>query len=200
MTTSSGIIAAGNWIVDITKLINVYPAQDTLADIASEERNNGGGAFNVLCDLANLGAPFPLQALGLIGQDAGGDWIAAHCRSLGIDPSLLIPPPQRPDLLHGCHDRGRHGPAHLFHQRGANRYFGPEHFPWEKLEGKIFYLGYLLLLDTLDAPDAIHGTVAAGVLAAAGRRGFYRVVDLVECRASPTTATWSIRPCPGSTC
>lgn len=68
----------------------------------------------------------------------------------------------------------------FFHQRGANRFLGPEHFPWDKMEGRIFYLGYLLLLDALDAPDAEHGTVAAGILKAAGTNGLYRVVDLVS--------------------
>lgn len=180
MNTTPGIIGAGNWIVDITKMINVYPAQDTLADIASEERNNGGGAFNLLCDLAAMKAPFPLQALGLLGEDSSGDWIVAHCVSLGIDSSLLARHPSAPTSYTDVMTVTGTGRRTFFHQRGANVFFGPEHFAWDRLMGKILYLGYLLLLDTLDAPDPQHGTVATGILAEAGRRELYRVVDLVS--------------------
>ena len=180
MNTSSGIIAAGNWIVDITKMIDVYPPQDTLANITSEERNNGGGAFNVLCDLAALQAPFSLQAVGLLGEDSAGDWIEAHCQSLAIDTTFLHRHPTAPtsytDVMTATGTGRRVGEKTC----GANRFLDPEHFPWDQLTGKIFYLGYLLLLDALDAPDSVHGTVAAGILKAAGQRGFYRAVDLVS--------------------
>lgn len=180
MTASSGIIGAGNWIVDTTKMIDVYPAQDTLANIASEERNNGGGPFNILSDLAALGAPFPLRGLGLIGKDAEGDWIVEHCRSLGIDPALLSRHESAPTSYTDVMTVRSTGRRTFFHQRGANAHLGPEHFPWDRMHGRIFYLGYLLLLDTMDSPDPDHGTVAAGVLRSAGKRGLYRAVDLVS--------------------
>lgn len=180
MTASPGLIGAGNWIVDTTKIINVYPSQDTLAHIESEQKNNGGGAFNVLVDLARLGADFPLHALGLIGHDAAGDWIVDHCRALGIDTEFLARHKSAPTSYTDVMTAQSTGRRTFFHQRGANRYLGPEHFPWDKMKGGIFYLGYLLLLDTMDTPDPEHGTVAAGVLKAAGQRGLYRVVDLVS--------------------
>ena len=69
MNQRKGITGAGNWILDWTKTIDVYPQQDTLANILSQESNNGGAAYNVLKDLSRLGAPFPLRAIGLIGND-----------------------------------------------------------------------------------------------------------------------------------
>ncbi len=180
MIASPGIIGAGNWIVDKTKIIDVYPAQDTLANIASEERNNGGGPFNILSDLAALGAPFPLYALGLLGNDAEGDWIVDHCRALGIDSALLARHDAVPTSYTDVMTVRSTGRRTFFHQRGANAHLGPEHFPWDRMSGKIFYLGYLLLLDRMDSPDPGHGTVAAGVLRAAGTHGLYRVVDLVS--------------------
>ena len=176
----TGIIGAGNWIVDTTKIIDVYPSQDTLANIASEERNNGGGAFNILSDLANLGAKFPLRAQGLIGQDADGDWILEHCHSQGIDTSLLFRHETAPTSYTDVMTVRPTGRRTFFHQRGANRFFGPAHFPWAQMQERILYLGYLLLLDTLDAPDEEYGTVAARVLHEAGRHGLYRAVDLVS--------------------
>lgn len=180
MSSRTGIIAAGNWIVDKTKIINGYPGQDSLAQIESEERNNGGGAFNVLCDLAKLGAAFPLQGLGLIGSDAEGDWILDHCRSLGIDTRLLARHVSVPTSYTDVMTARPTGRRTFFHHPGANRHLGPEHFPWPEMNSRLLYLGYLGLLDTLDAPDAKCGTVAAAVLREAGIRGFLRVVDLVS--------------------
>ncbi|MGA7130516.1 MAG: carbohydrate kinase family protein, partial [Chthoniobacterales bacterium] len=64
MTERSGILAAGNWIVDHVKVIDIWPSQDALAIIQSETDGNGGSPFNVLIDLSRLGANFPLQAAG----------------------------------------------------------------------------------------------------------------------------------------
>ncbi len=180
MNMKPGIIGAGNWIVDTTKIIDVYPAQDTLANIASEERNNGGGAFNVLVDLARMGAKFPLLASGLIGRDAEGDWIIEHCRSQGIDTALLFRHDSAPTSYTDVMTVRSTGRRTFFHQRGANQFFSEQHFTWEKMGGRILYLGYLLLLDALDAKCDEHGTVGAKILREAGRHGLYRAVDLVS--------------------
>jgi sugar/nucleoside kinase (ribokinase family) len=176
----SGIIGAGNWIVDTTKIIDAYPSQDTLADIDSQEKNNGGGAFNILVDLARLGADFPLRALGLIGRDTEGDWIIGQCEKLRIDTALLARHETAPTSYTDVMTVRSTGRRTFFHQRGANRFLAAEHFPWDAIHARILYLGYLLLLDGMDAPDPEHGTVTAGVLKAAGRNGLYRVVDLVS--------------------
>ncbi|MEO7931762.1 MAG: carbohydrate kinase family protein [Chthoniobacterales bacterium] len=180
MNLSSGIIGAGNWIVDKTKIIDVYPSQDTLANIESEERNNGGGPFNILVDLFQLGAQFPLRALGSIGQDSEGDWIVDQCQTRSIDTKHLWRHESAPTSYTDVMSVRSSGRRTFFHQRGANRFLGPEHFRWKEMQGRILYLGYLLLLDAMDEPHAIHGTVAAGILKSARLHGFYRVVDLVS--------------------
>jgi hypothetical protein len=48
MSVRSGILAGGNWIVDRTKIIDVYPVQDSLANILQETSSNGGATYNVL--------------------------------------------------------------------------------------------------------------------------------------------------------
>jgi hypothetical protein len=50
----SGILAGGNWIVDRTKMIDVYPAQDSLANIIRETSSNGGSPYKVLINLADF--------------------------------------------------------------------------------------------------------------------------------------------------
>jgi hypothetical protein len=65
----SGILAGGNWIIDRPKIIDLYPAQDSLANTLRETSSNGGNPYNVLINLARYQAPFPLFTVGFV---AGG--------------------------------------------------------------------------------------------------------------------------------
>ena len=68
----------------------------------------------------------------------------------------------------------------FFHQRGTNALLGPEHFDFSRTQAKIFHLGYLLLLDRLDAFDAEGITGAAAVLRAARATGMRTSLDCVS--------------------
>src|SRR5437763_5082307 len=85
-----GLLAGGNWIIDQVKLIDVYPQREQLANIRSQTRQGTGGApYNVLIDLARLGADFPLTGAGLVGKDALGEIILKDCRQHKIDTRFL---------------------------------------------------------------------------------------------------------------
>src|SRR5258708_22435718 len=88
-TPRNGIIAGGSWIVDAVKIIDVWPQQDTLANIFSTAKGSGGSPFNILMDLALLGAKFPLGGSGLVGDDDNGRWILDLCARHGIDCTHL---------------------------------------------------------------------------------------------------------------
>ncbi|HEY3913534.1 MAG TPA: PfkB family carbohydrate kinase, partial [Verrucomicrobiae bacterium] len=51
---------------------------------------------------------------------------------------------------------------------------------FKKIKARILHLGYLLLLDALDAPDAKFGTKAAALLRAAQQAGLKTSVDVVS--------------------
>ena len=68
----------------------------------------------------------------------------------------------------------------FFHQRGANAFLDATHFDFAQSDARIFHLGYILLLDRLDQPDPVYGTVAAAVLHRAQAAGFRTSVDLVS--------------------
>src|SRR6188474_2749261 len=174
-----GIAAAGNWIVDRVKIVDHWPEQDTLANILEESVGNGGGAFNVLIDLAQLGAPFPLEGIGLVGEDANGKWILSQCKQhqIGSNQLKAIDATTSHTDVMTVRDTGRRT---FFHQRGANARFSREHVALEKLDAKIFYLGYLLLLDELDGEDKEFGTQAARLLADASAAGLKTAIDVVS--------------------
>ena len=180
MSDRKGIIGAGNWIVDHVKVIDAWPSQDTLANIVSDHRGTGGSPFNVLIDLAKLGASFPLTGAGLIGQDEPGDWILEICKNNGVDSTLIQRTSEQPTSYTDVMTVASTGRRTFFHQRGANALFDADSVRLDNCDAKIFHLGYLLLLDKLDQPCPGFGTKAGELLQSASQLGFITSVDLVS--------------------
>ena len=179
-TPRNGILAGGNWIVDAVKIIDVWPQQDTLANIFSTAKGSGGSPFNILMDMSLLGAKFPLSGSGLVGDDDNGRWILDLCTKHGIDCAHLKKTADAPTSFTDVMTVKDTGRRTFFHARGANALLDASHFDFSATTARIFHLGYLLLLDRLDAPSATHGTVAAEVLARAQAAGLKTSVDCVS--------------------
>jgi sugar/nucleoside kinase (ribokinase family) len=182
MSTSprTGILAGGNWIVDAVKIIDTWPQQDALANIFSTSKGTGGSPFNVLIDLAIMGVDFPLEAAGLVGRDDNGAWILDLCRQHRIDTRSLLQTDAAPTSYTDVMTIQSNGRRTFFHARGANALLDAAHFDFSKSDARIFHLGYLLLLDRLDAAHPEFGTVGAEVLARAQKAGFKTSIDLVS--------------------
>lgn len=177
----SGVVAGGNWIVDHVKMIDCWPPQDALANITSQFSSNGGSPYNLLKNLARLGATFPLEAVGLVGSDEAGRFIRDDCADHKIDTTRLRATRSVPTSYTDVMTEAGSGRRTFFHCRGANAELAPEHFEFASSEAKIFHLGYLLLLDRLDEVDAASGeTRAASVLRAARAAGMKTSADVVS--------------------
>ncbi len=176
----TGILAGGNWVVDHVKTLNTWPAQDSLATIISESASNGGAPYNVLKDLARLGAPFPLSAVGLIGEDAFSQRILDDCRTHGIDTAHLQRTAEAATSYTDVMTVEATGRRTFFHRRGTNALLGPEHFDFTRSTAKHFHLGYLLLLDRLDTFQADGLTGTAQVLRTARAAGLSTSLDCVS--------------------
>src|SRR5688500_42886 len=148
-----GILAGGNWIVDHVKLIDAWPAEDTLVSILGQSSSNGGSPYNLLVDLARLGAPFPLAGAGLVGDDENGRAILADCRAHQIDASQLRMTSAAATSYTDVMTVVNTGRRTFFHQRGANAHLDVEHFRFDVTNARLFHLGYALLLDGLDRID-----------------------------------------------
>ncbi|MEC9132135.1 MAG: carbohydrate kinase family protein, partial [Verrucomicrobiota bacterium] len=64
--------------------------------------------------------------------------------------------------------------------RGTNALWDGHELDWQKTSARFFHIGYLLLLDAMDAPDKRYGTKAAKLLAAAQKAGLKTSVDVVS--------------------
>lgn len=176
----NGLLAAGNFVTDYVKIIDVWPDQDMLSNISSESMSNGGGPYNVLKDLAALGVDYPLEAAGLLGDDANGRWIREDCAAHGIDPAQLRSTEQAATSYTDAMCVESDGRRTFFHQRGANALFSPAHVALGASNAKILLLGYLLLLDTMDRLDADGRTEASRLLEAARAKGFLTAMETVS--------------------
>ena len=181
-TKREGIICAGNWIVDIVHEIDHWPQKSNLAHIAREARGVGGGAANVVTALARFRSGLPLIPFGAIGNDEHAGVIFDTCESLDLTTDYLI-----------CRDDVPTAHTHVmsvpgdsrtfFYHGGANDALTADAFGDDVLvetRARLFYLGYLMLLEQLDQVKEDGTTGASDVLKKAKGAGLVTCVDFVS--------------------
>ncbi|MBL5922884.1 carbohydrate kinase family protein [Lelliottia amnigena] len=179
-----GIIAAGNMLVDHVHQIVQWPERGWLAEIIHSERATGGAPLNVLLTLAKMHVGLPLQAVGLIGEDSDGDYIMAmldqyHVNRQRVQRTTFSPTSMSQVMTDPT------GQRTFFHSPAANRLLDLPAFDRLDASMKIFHLGYLLLLDSLDLPDDEFGTRSARLLAQMREQGYETSLDLVSRKGDP---------------
>ena len=167
----NGIACAGNWIVDRVKIIDTWPPEEKLSNILSETRGGGGGAHNVSTDLSMMKAPFPIHAIGLIGDDEDGRWLREKAKGDGIDVTGLTVTREQATGYTDVMSVKSTGRRTFFTHQGANQALRGRHV--DPGNCRIFYLGYLLLLDAIDAE-------APELLARIRKMGIKTAVDVVS--------------------
>jgi sugar/nucleoside kinase (ribokinase family) len=178
----TGIVCAGNWIVDIIHTLDRWPAKSDLVRIVAEVEGVGGGAANVALDLAALGTGLPVYPAGLIGQDRHADTVRRALAAGGL-PDAWLHTTDRAATAH-THVLNLPGDSRTFlYHGGANDLLEEGHVPVEPLAARgarFLYLGYLNLLGTLDSIGPDGRTGAAHLLARARAAGMTTCVDLVS--------------------
>ncbi|HLY10947.1 MAG TPA: carbohydrate kinase family protein [Planctomycetota bacterium] len=130
------------------KTIDAYPREDHLATILSETRGGGGGAHNVIIDLALMEAPFPLRGQGVVGTDDEGKWLIQEAFKLGIDVGGIRTTKEQQTSYTDVMVSKSAGRRTFFHSRGANRLL--EDRDLDPSLSKIYHLANLTLLDRID--------------------------------------------------
>jgi sugar/nucleoside kinase (ribokinase family) len=176
----TGITAAGNFIIDHIKVVDLWPEEGMLSLITEEKRASGGCAYNVLKDLAKLQAGIPLRGIGLISNDEDGRYIIDDLESHRIDSSMMRFMDGVITSYTDVITVKSTGNRTFFHNKGTSRFLDASHFDFVRISSKIFHIGYILLLDALDGPDPDFGTVMARLLREAKRSGLKTSVDVVS--------------------
>ena len=175
-----GICVAGNMIVDILYPIEGWPSQGELVHIKDGiSRATGGAVCNVIMDLATLDPHLPLQAMGKIGKDAEGDLILEKLGGFAnIDTSNVLQ--EGISALTLVMSDVKAGQRTFFTYPGANGTFDESCIDWSRVNADIFHIGYILLLNTLDAPDEEYGSKMARLLHHAQQHGLKTSIDVVS--------------------
>ena len=175
----NSITFAGNILVDSIKTIATWPDKGMLVQIKSLSRAVGGSVCNTAIDLKTLDPSLDVRALGRVGQDDAGDFAAKFLAGHGIDVSSVARM-NVPTTFTDVMTVETTGERTFFNMHGADSALVPEDVDPTQLGTNVFHLGYLLLLDGLDAPDAEYGTKAARLLAKVQAAGIKTSVDIVS--------------------
>ncbi len=176
---NGSIVVAGYADVDILKTIDNFPDRHGLVSVLDIGRALGGAACNCTLDLARLDPTLPVRPLALVGDDEYGAYLFSEYEKFkNIDTSLV----QRAgrtaftDVLDEAKTRVRT----FLVFRGANASFDVDTVDVKALGGcDVFHIGYICLLDALDAPDPAYGTRMARLLKKVRDAGILTSVDAI---------------------
>ncbi len=177
---SSRVALAGNIIVDNVKVISAWPEKGMLVPITSVGMSPGGAVPNSGIDLKRLDPEIEVVAVGKVGDDAAGDFATGFMRERGLDVSGVRRVEGTPTSFTDVMTLESTGERTFFNMHGADSLLTPDDVDPAALGCGLFHLGYLLLLDGLDAEDEEYGTKAARLLAKARACGAKTSVDIVS--------------------
>ena len=183
-----GIAVAGNMIVDMLYPIDGFPKPGELTTITADAtRSTGGCLCNDILDLAALDPELPLTALGRVGEDEAGDFVLEKLRER---PNISLAQIRRQGTTsYTLVMADEVSKQRSFYQcRGANADFCEADIDWDRLDVDMLHIGYILLLDALDAPDGEYGTKMARLLHTARQRGIKTSIDVVTEASERTPA------------
>lgn len=174
------ITLAGNIIVDNVKTITAWPDKGMLVPITAVKRSPGGAVPNSGIDLKTLDPSIEVAAFGKVGADDAGDFVSNFMSEHGLDVSCVQKVEGTPTSFTDVMTVASTGERTFFNMHGADSLLVPEDVDPSKLDCDIFHLGYLLLLDGLDAEDSEYGTKAARLLAKVQAAGIKTSLDIVS--------------------
>lgn len=174
------VTIAGNIIVDNVKMITSWPEKGMLVPITSVKRSPGGAVPNSGIDLKALDPSVEVAAFGKVGDDDAGDFVRKFMSDRGLDVSEVKSVAGVPTTFTDVMTVASTGERTFFNMHGADSTLVPEDVDPSALGCDIFHLGYLLLLDGLDAEDDEYGTKAARLLAKVRAAGIKTSLDIVS--------------------
>jgi len=132
--------------------VNHWPPEETVAPIIASEDFGGCPGHNMSSALKRLGAPFPVAAQGLVGDDEHGHLLFQICDELGIERSALeMRKGVATSLTYAVTARDT-GKRTFFHQSGALALQSPDDFDFSNSNCKFVHLGLPGIHKILDGP------------------------------------------------
>ena len=180
MAARSGILCAGAWCVDRNYAINFWPPEETVSTILQHSDHGGCPGHNMATALKRLGAPFPVKAMGLVGEDEHGAHLLRICDELGIKRDALELRKGVDTALTLAMTAQDTKKRTFFSQPGAFAVQCPDDFDFSQTDCRIVHLGLAGLMPKLDGPwkNEVSGWVA--VLKKARAAGLHPNLEMVS--------------------
>ena len=188
-----GFITGGTWCVDRNKLIEFWPEEDSICDILSEERRNGGSGSNFAVDMKKLDPAMPVETIGLIGDDDDGRFLQAEADRYGIDRRQLAVSTAGSTHYTDCFASQRTGRRTHMSFQSVGAHLSPDHFDFSSTRVRILHLGLPGEHRTLDSPWQGEANGWVAVLKKARAAGLMTNFELVS--VEPPRIAALVRPC-----
>jgi sugar/nucleoside kinase (ribokinase family) len=193
MTARRGVLAAGTFCVDFNKSIARWPSEDTSNEVFAIDRQGGGSGFNMSADLKRLDPDFPVEAMGVVGDDDFGRFLFAACEALGVSRAGLKALPGGATMsvdAFNVRETGRR--THFYHQ-GVAAEMSPDHFDLPSTRARILHLGLPGAHARMDRPWGGEANGWAAVLRKAKSLGLWTNLELMTIPAARVAELG--RPC-----
>jgi sugar/nucleoside kinase (ribokinase family) len=188
-----GFITGGSWCVDRNKLIEFWPEEDSICEILSEERRNGGSGSNFAIDMKKLDPKMPVETIGVVGDDDDGRFLQAEADRYGIDRRQLAISKAAPTHYTECFGSKRTGRRTHMTFNGVGAHLSPDHFDFSTTQTRIAHLGLPGVHRTMDAPWQGEANGWVAVLKKARAAGLMTNLELVS--VAPPRIAALAQPC-----
>ena len=97
-----GFVTGGTWCVDLNKMIDFWPPEDSIAEIHEIDLRGGGSASNLAIDMKKLDPEMPVETIGIVGDDENGRFLLSNADRFGIDRRQMAVTKELPTQFTDC--------------------------------------------------------------------------------------------------
>ena len=152
MSERRGILSAGTWCVDFNKTIARWPDEDTTNEVLAIDRQNGGSGSNMAIDLKRLDPDFPVEGMGVVGDDDLGRFLFKLCDAHGVDRAALRARPGGATMSVDAFNVEESGRRTHFYYQGVAAEMNPDDFDFSATRARILHLGLPGAHKAMDGP------------------------------------------------
>jgi sugar/nucleoside kinase (ribokinase family) len=162
MSEPRGVLCAGTWCVDFNKSIARWPDEDTSNEVLAIDRDGGGSGFNMAIDLKRLDPEFPVEAMGVVGDDDLGRFLFGKCDAHGVTRVALRALSGGATMSVDAFNVQANGRRTHFYHQGVAAELTPDCFDFSSTRAKVLHLGLPGGHKAMDRPwrDEANGWVA----------------------------------------
>jgi sugar/nucleoside kinase (ribokinase family) len=152
MSERRGVLSAGTWCVDFNKSIARWPDEDTSNEVLAIDRDGGGAGYNMALDLKRLDPKFPVEAMGVVGDDDLGRFLFSECDARGVARAALKALPGGATMSVDAFNVQANGRRTHFYHQGVAAAMTPDCFDFSSTRARILHLGLPGAHKAMDRP------------------------------------------------